>query len=213
MLYFQGRVFSEGEGVKGVSFVLFSDERKKHVSAFLFVPKWGLKWNVETNKNVAYTSIGKRPAGLGLKGLLVSYCSICTTQEVIHCDKSDLPGFQLRDGLKEIICFVPSDTDGSFRFPAVPNGKFKVVSIFPAYHVEKPVHSLPPPPSPSPPYMVMLRDFYGKFTGRDFWEISGNVHEKSHNMTIQDKGHFTPAVPMPNGSFTIPETDSGTDSD
>ena len=39
MLYFQGRVFSEGEGVKGVSFVLFSDERKKHVSDFYLFQK------------------------------------------------------------------------------------------------------------------------------------------------------------------------------
>ena len=84
----------------------------------------------ELVRYVAHTSIGKRSVDLQLKGLLLSHCYICTTQEVIHCDKSDLPSFQLRDGLKEIICFVPSDTDGSFRFPAVPNGKFKVVSIF-----------------------------------------------------------------------------------
>ena len=52
---------------------------------------------------------------------------ILCLQDVTHCDKSPLPDFQLKHGLWEILCFVPSDKDGLFRFPALPNGKFKLV--------------------------------------------------------------------------------------
>ena len=48
-------------------------------------------------------------------------------QIVKSCELADVPGMPEREG-EFMICFVTSKDDGSFLFPAIPTGKYTLVS-------------------------------------------------------------------------------------
>lgn len=113
-----GEVRSDGEPMKEVTFLLYSDTVKREVRKYLT--------EKDNQRLYSYPGLCK---SIFFEDKMKFFClCIRCCQDVSGCNASPVEGADLGDSSLSYICSALSQDDGTFAFPSLASGKYTVVS-------------------------------------------------------------------------------------